>query len=197
MWGATDRRHVVSYPKAKIPATLLKRVEVAVNDPDSDMVSAFYTYLLNVSLAGQNEHTPAIMTKAKQQLIKLSQPSWESFYDEWAAGELAVPYSSCLSQDLFKFYLTWCKQNNERSTTATKFLSFIGTREDKRLLWYKTLTMSTRKKSTIICVNIPTECPNQEAYLGDEISKWRIALDDFNELNNPNPQKFHSPYAKT
>ena len=70
-------------------------------------------------------------------------------------------------------------------------------REDKRLLWYKTPTMSTRKKSTIICVNIPTECPNQEAYLGDEISKWRIALDDFNELNNPNPQKFHSPYAKT
>jgi putative DNA primase/helicase len=70
-----DRRHVVSYPKAKIEATLLKRVEVAVNDPDSDMVSAFYTYLLNVSLAGQNEHTPAIMTKAKQQLIKLSQTS--------------------------------------------------------------------------------------------------------------------------
>ena len=192
-----DRRHVVSYPSAKIAEDLLKRVEVAVNDPNSDMVQAFYTYLLNVDLAGQNGHTPAIMTKAKQQLIKLSQPSWESFYDEWAAGELAVPYSSCLSQDLFKFYLTWCKQNNERSTTATKFLSFIGTREDKRLLWYKTPTMSTRKKSTIICVNIPTECPNQEAYLGDEISKWRIALDDFNELNNPNPQKFHSPYAKT
>ena len=160
------------------------------------MVSAFYTYLLNVSLAGQNEHTPAIMTKAKQQLIKLSQPSWESFYDEWAAGELAVPYSSCLSQDLFKFYLTWCKQNNERSTTATKFLSFIGTRETKKLTWYKTPTMMSRKQSMIICVNVPMDTSNQTEYIGNQISEWRIALDDYNALNAPQPINASHPFNK-
>ncbi len=74
-----DRRHVVSYPRAKIPATLLKKVEKSVNEPDNDMIAAFYTYLLGIDLKGQNEHTPAIMTKAKQQLIKLPQPCWEFF----------------------------------------------------------------------------------------------------------------------
>ena len=191
-----DRRHVVSYPRQKIPATLLKRVEVAVNDPNSDMIQAFYTYLLTVDLSSQNEHTPAIMTKAKQQLIKLSQPSWESFYDEWRDGELAVPYTSCLSQDLFKFYLSWCKQNNERGTTATKFLSFIGTREIKKLTWYKTATMATRKQSMIIWINVPIDLPNQCEYISKQIEDWRIALDDYTQQNTPQPTNQYNPFAK-
>lgn len=194
---ANDRRHVVSYPSQKIPTDLLKQVEVAVNDPDSDMVQAFYTYLMTVDLGGQNQHTPALMTQSKQQLIRLSQPSWETFYDDWRKGELPVPYVSCLSQDLFDYYLKWCKQNNERGTTATKFLSFIGRREDKRLLWYKTPTMATRKQATIVCVNMPPNQINQEQFLGEHIATWRIAMDDMIATNTPPPPNHYTPYRKT
>lgn len=193
---ANDRRHVVAYPQSKIPLHIQKRVETAVNDPNSDMISAFYTYLMTIPLGNQNEHTPAIMTRAKQQLIKLSQPSWESFYDEWKGGELAVPYTSCLSQDLFKFYLMWCKQNNERGTTATKFLSFVGTRELKKLTWYQTPSMPARKQAMIIIVDVPIDTPNQTVYIGNQISNWIIALDDYNQLNNPSPPNANNPFNK-
>ena len=184
---ANDRRHVVSYPRQKIPETLLKDVQVAINDPSSQIIQAFYTYLLTLDTGEQNEHTPAIMTAAKQELIKLSQPSWESFYDEWRSGMLPVPYTSCISTELYAFYTRWCKTNNERTTTATKFLSFLGNRETKKQAWYQTPIMATRKQATIICVNIPPEITSQAAYLGKQIADWRTALDDYNQQTNPHP----------
>lgn len=193
---ANDRRHVVSYPTQKIPKNILDKVQSAINDPDSDMIQAFYTYLMTIDTSNQNEHTPALMTKSKEQLIRLSQPSWESFYDDWRKGELPVPYVSCLSQELFDYYIKWCKQNNERATTATKFLSFVGRREDKRLMWYKTPAMASRKQATIICVNMPPEHPNQTEFLGNDIASWRIALDDLLQSNAPLPQNIYTPYRK-
>lgn len=172
-----DRRHVVSYPKSKIPESLLRRVEVAVNNPSNNMIEAFYNYLLLIDVGEQNAHSHAIMTNSKKQLIILSQPSWETFYQNWVAGELDVPYCTCLSTDLFKYYMYWCRINNERATTATKFLSFIGKHEKKRLERYKTPHMVKVMQKMVICVNIPDNLTtSRQNYIGNEINQFHYAM---------------------
>ena len=169
-----DRRHLVAYPKSKIPEPLRKTLETALKDPNNRMISAFYQYLLTLDLHDFTAHTPAIMTDSKKQLIKLSQPSWENFYQEWKNGELQIPYTCCISLELFEFYVFWCKLNNERPTTATRFGTFIGTRETKKLERYIKPTDKKATQQTVICVNIPNDlATSRQEYIGNEISKWQ------------------------
>ena len=133
----TDRRHVVLYPKSTIPESIRDELEQALADPKQLMIRAFYTYLLIKDTGEQHEHSTAIETSAKKRLQTLSMASWERFYHAWANGELEVRYSSCLSADLYDYYTYWCGRNGERSTSSTKFLTFVGLREHKARVRYK------------------------------------------------------------
>lgn len=176
-----DRRHIVCYPKQKIPAPILSSVAAALNDSDDKMIRAFYTFLLRLDLKNQNAHTPALMTKSKREVIRLSQPNWETFYDDWRAGEAGIPYCSCLTDDLYVYYQHWCRQGGERGTTKTKLMTYIGRREHKQRLRYQTKGMMRAAQTTIIAINMPTDyptdgAPNQQIWLGNQIQRFKAAL---------------------
>jgi putative DNA primase/helicase len=176
-----DRRHVVCYPKGKIPEPILNDVAKALTDSDGKMLRAFYTLLMMTDLKGQTAHTPAMMTDSKRQLIRLSQPNWEVFYDDWVAGDTGIPYCSCLTDDLYDYYRHWCNKGGERGTTKTKLMTYIGRRERKERLRYQLPSSNRAIQSTVIAVKMPTDypnpqAPNQQVWLGREIQRMKAAI---------------------
>lgn len=176
-----DRRHVVCYPQQKIPAPILNDVAAALSDTDDKMLRAFYTLLMMTDLKDQTAHTPALMTSSKRQLIRLSQPNWEVFYDDWVAGEAGIPYCSALTDDLYDYYQHWCRKGGERGTTKTKLMTYIGRREHKERLRYQLPGGMRVVQATVIAVNMPTNYPtaeaaNQQVWLGQQIKLMKNAI---------------------
>lgn len=177
-----DRRHVVLYPTSEIPTDIQTSVEKMLDGDDELLIRAFYTYLLCRDVGKQNAHTKAIQTTAKTRLQELSMSSWERFYKAWKEHLLDAPYQTCLTQDLYAYYVHWCKANGERSTSATKFLTFVGLREDKRIVRYSydieqngKVVGTVNKQSTIIYLNFGDEKPDQSWY-GDAILSFKKAI---------------------
>lgn len=176
-----DRRHVVCYPTKKIPEPLLNEVAQALDDTNDVIMRAFYTLLMKIELKGQTEHSPALMTDSKNQLIRLSQPNWEVFCDDWVKGDAGIPYCSCLTDDLYDYYQFWSRKNGERGTTKTKLMTYIGRREHKERLRYQIPGAIRAIQSTVICVNMPTVFPNgqyqnQQQWLGKQIHEFKVAV---------------------
>lgn len=176
-----DRRHVVCYPTKKIPEPLLNEVAQALDDTNDDMMRAFYTLLMKIELRGQTAHSPALMTDSKNQLIRLSQPNWEVFCDDWVKGDAGIPYCSCLTDDLYDYYQFWSRKNGERGTTKTKLMTYIGRREHKERLRYQVPGAIRAIQSTVICVNMPTVFPNgqyqnQQQWLGKQIHEFKLVV---------------------
>ena len=176
-----DRRHVVCYPTKKIPEPLLNEVAQALNDPENKIIRAFYTYLLKMNTNGQTAHTEAIMTKSKRKLIRLSQPNWETFYDDWKSGEIGVPYSTCLTEDMYFVYREWCRRQGERATSQTKLMTYIGRRELKESRHYQMPGMISAKKKAMIIINQPIQyptdgCATQQTWLGLKIQQFKQAI---------------------
>lgn len=176
-----DRRHVVCYPTKKIPEPLLNEVAQALDDTNDDMMRAFYTLLMKIELKGQTAHSPALMTDSKNQLIRLSQPNWEVFCDDWVKGDAGIPYCSCLTDDLYDYYQFWSRKNGERGTTKTKLMTYIGRREHKERLRYQVPGAIRAIQSTVICVNMPTVFPNgqyqnQQQWLGKQIHEFKLVV---------------------
>lgn len=132
-----DRRHVVLYPTAIIPEDIRNSISRAIIDPSQQMIRAFYTYLLLKNTGTQDAHSTAIDTNAKARLTKISMASWERFYNFWKDNELDAPYATCLTTDLYDYYVFWCKRHGERATSSTKLLTYIGVRERKERIRYQ------------------------------------------------------------
>lgn len=163
-----DRRHIVLYPQSIIPEHIQTALSHAIDDPSQKMIRAFYTYLLIKNTGTQNAHSPAIATQAKENLTTISMASWERFYTYWKNEELDIPYMTCLTTDLYDYYLFWCKKNGERTTSSTKFLTFIALREHKERIRYQyPLETDNKTKSgqsmAFIINQIPTN-PTQHAF---------------------------------
>lgn len=181
----TDRRIMVLHPEGILPKDIQESISQALQDKDNKAIRAFLTYLSTKDLGDFDAHTKPLMTGAKETLIDLSRSSWEKFYNDWQRGYLDASYMTCLSDDLFNFYKAWCHKAGERHTSATKFLTYIGRREDKSRAWYRytsDLTWAshtpkerteTKRQGTMIVVNLPqTEQPLMDWY-GQCIQEFR------------------------
>ncbi|AKG12269.1 DUF5906 domain-containing protein [Moraxella bovoculi] len=177
-----DRRHVVLYPTSEIPTDIQASVERMLDGDDELLIRAFYTYLLCKDVGKQNAHTKAIQTTAKTRLQELSMSSWERFYKAWKDRLLDAPYQTCLTQDLYNYYVYWCKMNGERATSATKFLTFVGLREDKRIVRYAydieqngRVVSTVNKQAHIIYLQYNDEKPDQR-WFGQAILSFKQAI---------------------
>ena len=177
-----DRRHVVLYPTSEIPTDIQASVERMLDGDDELLIRAFYTYLLCKDVGKQNAHTKAIQTTAKTRLQELSMSSWERFYKAWKDRLLDAPYQTCLTQDLYNYYVYWCKMNGERATSATKFLTFVGLREDKRIVRYAydieqngRVVSTVNKQAHIIYLQYNDEKPDQR-WFGQAILSFKQTI---------------------
>lgn len=119
-----DRRFLVLEPNHKLGDDLKKQIEQCL-EPDSDAISAFYTYLLALDLTDFTPYTEPPMTKAKQKIIQFGLPGWKLFLDDWRGGFLEYPFVCCLSDDLYSAYRDWCHKNGEKTIASNKFLNLI------------------------------------------------------------------------
>ncbi len=107
----SDRRYLVVYtPRAKD----FEYYRQLGQWRDNGGVAAFYDYLLKYPLDGFDPYAPAPMTEAKQALIGLNRKSPELFWQEWAGGELDLPYMACSLAQAYQAYLKWCQRTGER-----------------------------------------------------------------------------------
>lgn len=153
-----------------------------LNGDDELLIRAFYTYLLLKDVGTQTAHTKAIQTAAKTRLQELSMSSWERFYKAWKERLLDAPYQTCLTQDLYNYYVYWCKTNGERSTSATKFLTFVGLREDKRVVRYTydiehgSKTHTINKQAHVIYLPPHNDEKPDQRWYGQSILSFKTAI---------------------
>lgn len=193
-----DRRHIVLYPKHILPNDLKAEISHALNDDKHLLVRAWYTFLKSKNVGNQDAHTIAIQTSAKTRLQQLSMPSWERFYLAWKSNTLEVNYQTCLSADLYEYYVYWCRKNGEKATSSTKFLTFVGLHEDKRvvryLVWRQISNGDTKadtKQGTVINVYFGEGVPDAHSFgLGVKRFKEQFGEIKRHELPPyPNEQK--------
>lgn len=189
-----DRRHVVMYPTATLPTDLQAQIADALDDPKNWMLRAFYTYLMVKDVGHQNAHTKAIATTAKTRLQEISMASWERFYTYWKRGELEVPYMTCLTSDLYDYYVYWCKKNGERATSSTKLLTFVSLREHKQRIRYSYQLQNGDQmiprsgQGMALIIGMDDKTPDQNLY-GVLVSRFKSAIiqaQSFNGNTNSN-----------
>lgn len=105
-----DRRYLVLYCGDVPDKTYFDQLFSEINDGG---VAAFYHHLMQLDLGDFNSHAKPPLNVDKQQLIEASLPNPVLFYNDWAAGDLDIPYTSCTKSDLFTAYRRWCTQRNE------------------------------------------------------------------------------------
>lgn len=176
-----DRRHVVMYPTATIPDSLRSSISSALDDGNNLLLRGFYTYLMVKDVGNQNAHTKAVQTMAKTRLQEISMASWERFYTYWKRGDLDVPYMTCLTSDLYDYYVHWCKKNGERATSSTKLLTFMGLRERKERIRYSYQLQNGKShlnrsgQGMALIIDIDGKKPDQNLF-GTLVSRFKSAI---------------------
>lgn len=121
----SDRRFLVMWPEAKLPADRQKAIK---HELSNGGVEALYGWLLSVELGEFDPQTKPPVTPARERLVALSRASWQTFLHLWQVGELGKGlWGACLSTDIYALFLEWCHRNKEHSMSQTKFSLFIST----------------------------------------------------------------------
>jgi putative DNA primase/helicase len=134
-----DRRFMVIWTPKKQGLAYYQGV---VNEIKNGGVEAFYQYLLDYDLGDFTEFTEPVMTGAKDNLIDLSMRSDERFIKRWKEGDTPLPYSLCLSVDLFAAYQHWARVEGEKFTVSMTEFSMRLARDEE-------ITVTPRQEFTI------------------------------------------------
>ncbi|KQZ34282.1 DUF5906 domain-containing protein [Massilia sp. Root1485] len=164
-----DRRFEVVEARNPLDPQLLQDIQAALGNGLSE---AFYAFLLEYPLDGFTPHTKPIMTVSKERMINFGRPDWDLFYLAWKAGELSVPYCSCLSTDLYTVYARYCNKYGYRQMTLTKFAELIAQRVRKDRQWVALGASSTKKLLTVF--HVPwTDDSKAEETLSKQCERFR------------------------
>jgi phage/plasmid primase-like uncharacterized protein len=164
-----DRRFEVVEARNPLDPQLLQDIQAALGNGLSE---AFYAFLLEYPLDGFTPHTKPIMTVSKERMINFGRPDWDLFYLAWKAGELAAPYCSCLSTDLYTVYARYCNKYGYRQMTLTKFAELIAQRVRKDRQWVTLGASSTKKLLTVF--HVPwTDESEPEQTLSKQCERFR------------------------
>lgn len=123
-----DRRFLVVGAKNKLEKAFYDRFKKLLKEGAS---AAFYEFLLRYPVGDFNEHTLPPRTDSKDGIIRFGLPGWHVFHERWKGEELDIPYCSCISEDLYEYFLRWCERTRENKLTLTKFSELLGGRELK------------------------------------------------------------------
>lgn len=174
--GENDRRMLILWPEKTLPPKAQKRIGYELKNGG---IEAFFDYLLEYDLGDFDERTRPPETPARQRLVELSRASWDTFYHQWKAGELGVPFDMCRTQDLHDLFLEWCSKLKEHSLSETKFSLFLSTKPDTfksetQIFW--TDDNGDRRRSIFFT---PSPDPNLDLavakQVGAQVHAWRMA----------------------
>ena len=162
-----DRRFQVVEARTSLDPSLLEKIRVALDDGLSE---AFYAFLLDYPIGDFTPHTKPVMTASKERMINFGRPDWEAFYLAWAAGELNVPYCSCLSEDLYAAYARYCRKYGFRALTLTRFAELIAQRIKKDRQW---VTIGGAAKRLLTVFHVPQPEGEDPKTLSQQCERFR------------------------
>jgi hypothetical protein len=163
----TDRRYLVIWtPPAKSP----EFYQAVDAERLKGGAAGLYHYLLQLDLTGFNAHAKPVMTEAKRDLIQISKSPPELFFDEWSAGQLAVPYHAAGALDLYRAFLKWCQINGEKHPPSqTKFGRAMGRLGIRRKAdWIKPLSSGAPERQIIVYEVL---LPETSEWWGERLNK--------------------------
>jgi putative DNA primase/helicase len=163
-----DRRFLVVDVRKPLDPDLLLQIRGQL---ENGLIEAFYGFLLDYPLGDFTPHTKPVMTPSKQRVINFGRPDWEAFYLTWMAGDLAVPYCSCLSDDLYVIYSRCCSKYGWRSLSWTKFSELIAQRIAKDRQWVR---IGASPKRLLTVFHVPDDDP---ASLSTKCERFRNLAD--------------------
>jgi len=164
-----DRRFLVNEAKTPLDEGLRLAIKREI-DAGPALSEAFYAFLLEYPLGDFDPHTKPLMTPSKERMITFGRPDWEVFYLAWKAGDLAAPYCSCLSSDLYTVYARYCNKFGFRQMTITKFAELIAQRIKKDRQWIALGASMTKKLLTVF--HVPWTPPPPPG--GDNVDHTKI-----------------------
>ena len=128
---ADDRRYAVFWTPAPRTDGLYVRVRQWL---DKGGAAALYAHLLTLDIGDFHAHTKPPMTQAKLDVIELGLRSSERFTRDWLDHQLDLPVWPCSTQQLYRAYSRWARQQGERSIASqSTFTSSVGKYAAKRL----------------------------------------------------------------
>jgi hypothetical protein len=169
-----DRRFLV----AEVRNPLHEKLRLALKaelEAGPELIQAFYAFLLEYPLGDFDRFTRPLMTPSKERMINFGRPDWEAFYLTWAAGELAAPYCSCLTNDLYVVYARYCNKYGFRPLTITKFSELIAQRLKKDRQWVD--LAGTGQKKLLTVFHVPPEDGAEPASLSAQCKRFHDLAD--------------------
>lgn len=164
-----DRRLLVIWPKSKLPPDIKRDVMREIN---TGGVAAFLHWLLSWDCGEFESHTEPPMTEAKERLIDFGRASWDTFHMLWSTEQLDLPYTTCLSTDLYRAYRAWCHRSGEHAISHAKFGLLIAAREHRRRDVEYHLSMDT-KKGTVFLIGKCEPGTSQQVWVGRCIKRFQ------------------------
>lgn len=171
----SDRRFLVVWPRRTLSHELQHLVS---RELDNGGPAAFYQFLLDYPLRDFSPHSKPLDTTARQRIIDFSLPGFEVFFREWQSGEADIPFSPCLTRDLYGVYVAWCKRTGNRPLSETKLITIYASRLHKARKFYRTgqQGQAGQKQGTFF---IPDGCVKPEKstetdWLGDCVAEFRF-----------------------
>ncbi len=161
-----DRRYTVIWTPPAFPEQIYQLVADEIR---AGGIGALHHELkYEVKLDGFGPHSKPPMTKAKADLIDLSQDNIERFLSDWTKGEIdGIPVEPCISRDLFELYKAYCSRlGYPRHAPMPKMLAEIEKRSPCTKRQAKYLDGGTRKNCHFI---FP---PGAEPEVGESQESW-------------------------
>jgi len=169
-----DRRMLVIWPEKTLPPEATKMIG---NELANGGVAAFYHYLLHYDTGDFDERTRPPKTAARDHLVAMSRPSWETFLVAWREGLLGVPFDVARTQDVHDLFLEWCSKNREHALSETKFSLFLAKYVEKtpgQLGWYT--MQDERRRSKFYFANRPSDLDISDGRaMGRMVKRFRDA----------------------
>jgi putative DNA primase/helicase len=131
--GIRDRRYMVIHTPEALEREFYT---AAAAEARAGGIAALHQHLLELDLGDFTEHTKPIVTAAKEALIEIGLNAPQLFWQELKSGELGLPYTPALVEDVYRAFRTWCDRNGEKmpqriNLFVPAFMSMNGIRRVK------------------------------------------------------------------
>ena len=205
-----DRRYFVIWPKNRLPESLRAELEeelgadgvlqffmlllslpLTINytrQPADDPTQPDVVVEIEAENAPRfDPHTKPPMTEAKANVINYGRYGWQTFFHELENGEIArgdiviPPNAAARTDDMVRLYRWWCRVNNEREISRSKFLQHIASKRPRRKSWVRGYQGSSTARQfwVFLCPSAPLlHGEVEQDALGRQLFEFERAVDD-------------------
>ena len=179
-----DRRHVVIWTPEKLSHEYYRAV---LDEIANGGAAALHDYLLHLDLGEFGNGQAPPVTSAKSELISLSLDSTARFYYALISGDIpGVTPCPALSSSVYELYRLWCNHTGNRAAPQQRLIN-AWQRHHRVVNARKRYQAGSRILGPhgvlYLGANEPPPDTTETAWLGEQISAFQAAVQDYREAN--------------